>query len=113
MSRLGGKRLSPYKMEIRHTIIHFAHDRHVSMAAVVFRMALVVAAVCIWAPAFALEGVPTVLDGDSIELAGKRLHLDGIDAPEKEQLCLNASGQRWSCGIEALNKLKERGAGRP
>jgi hypothetical protein len=70
MSRLGGKRLSPYKMEIRHTIIHFAHDRHVSMAAVVFRMALVVAAVCIWAPAFALEGVPTVLDGDSIELAG-------------------------------------------
>jgi endonuclease YncB( thermonuclease family) len=50
-------------------------------------------------------GIATVIDGGSIKLEGGRFRLDGIDAPETDQQCLEASGAKWNCGIEARDQL--------
>ena len=58
-------------------------------------------------PALALAditGKPRVIDGDTLEIAGERIRLHGIDAPESEQTCL-ADGTRWYCGMEAASAL--------
>ena len=40
------------------------------------------------APAFSdITGKPRVIDGDTIEVAGQRIRLHGIDAPERGQTC--------------------------
>jgi hypothetical protein len=33
------------------------------------------------------------------------VRLEGIDAPETDQICLDANGIRWTCGIESRNRL--------
>ena len=33
------------------------------------------------------EGIPRVIDGDSLEINGNKIRLFGIDAPEKKQNC--------------------------
>src|SRR5262245_10467131 len=42
-------------------------------------------------------GVPRILDGDTVEINGVKIRLQGIDAPETDQLCVDADGQRWTC----------------
>jgi len=39
-----------------------------------------------------------VIDGDTLELAGERHRLRGIDAPESVQMCKRSDGQVWACG---------------
>jgi endonuclease YncB( thermonuclease family) len=58
-----------------------------------------------------LLGIPRMLDGDTVLISGVKVRLKGIDAPENKQLCLDAKGQTWSCGIEARDRLIERWAG--
>jgi endonuclease YncB( thermonuclease family) len=55
----------------------------------------------------ALAGVPRVVDGDSLELAGHRIRLFGIDAPESAQDCGDSRGRRYACGREARNALSD------
>ena len=55
----------------------------------------------------AFTGRPRVVDGDSLELAGHRVRLFGIDAPESMQDCRDARGRTYACGREARD-----GAGR-
>lgn len=56
------------------------------------------------APANAIKGKPRVTDGDTIVIAGERIHLFGIDAPEARQTCM--VGQRkWQCGQNAAMAL--------
>ncbi len=43
---------------------------------------------------------PQVIDGNTLELAGVRLRLYGIDAPETDQTC-RADARTWNCGMEA------------
>ncbi len=64
-------------------------------------------------PAQAAEarGIVRVLDGDTLELAGRRLRLHGIDAPEPGQLC-SRDGVPWPCGAEAALLLRRLVAGR-
>ncbi|WP_454686832.1 thermonuclease family protein [Agrobacterium leguminum] len=62
------------------------------------------------APAFATEiaGRASVVDGDTIEIAGQRIRFDGIDAPESRQVCRTASGEAYRCGrasADALDKF--------
>jgi endonuclease YncB( thermonuclease family) len=49
-------------------------------------------------------GMAKVLDGDSLELGGERIRLEGIDAPEFDQKC---AGGTVACGQEARKRLRE------
>ena len=57
------------------------------------------------APAADLSGVPKIRDGDQIQIGNSRIRLGGIDAPSADQLCLNTSGERWTCGAAARDEL--------
>jgi endonuclease YncB( thermonuclease family) len=60
----------------------------------------------------AVTGTMHIVDGDSFELGGERVRLDGIDAPELHQDCGGAS-KPWPCGRaarEALRKAASAGA---
>src|SRR5262245_59802320 len=68
---------------------------------------------CFWgAQASDLSGVAIVVDGDTLTIGATRIRLEGIDAPETDQICLDANGHRWTCGIDARNRLAARIAGR-
>lgn len=50
-------------------------------------------------------GPAQATDGDSLRLADDRIRLLGIDAPELDQICWDASGTEWSCGRAARDRL--------
>jgi endonuclease YncB( thermonuclease family) len=52
-----------------------------------------------------IVGVPRIVDGDTVQIGASRVRLEGIDAPETDQLCLDGNGKRWTCGIEARDRL--------
>ena len=60
------------------------------------------------AAAGAISGPATVIDGDTIEIQGTRIHLYGIDAPETAQSCETAKGLEYRCGREAARALRAR-----
>ena len=53
----------------------------------------------------ALSGVPRIVDGDTLEVGTTKIRLASIDAPETDQVCLDVKQQRWTCGIEARDRL--------
>lgn len=53
------------------------------------------------------EGRATVHDGDTISVAGERLRLYGVDAPELDQGCTMPDGAAWACGRWSRDKLRE------
>jgi endonuclease YncB( thermonuclease family) len=57
-------------------------------------------------------GPPRVIDGDTLAIGATKFRLEGIDAPESDQVCLNATGARWACGIESRDQLVAHIAGR-
>lgn len=81
------------------------------------------AAVCAWAsgaamPSARAEGLSggrhgiAVIDGDTLQIAGRVVQLAGIDAPELGQICVHGD-QNWPCGLRAayaLHKLIELAA---
>jgi endonuclease YncB( thermonuclease family) len=60
-----------------------------------------------------LAGPARVIDGDTIAVGSQHVRLQGIDAPETDQVCLDAQGERWTCGIAARERLSAHIAGRP
>ena len=58
-----------------------------------------------------VTGPASVIDGDTLVVAGERIRLEGIDAPELRQECI-AYGQPWACGRTAAEWLKEHLNGR-
>jgi endonuclease YncB( thermonuclease family) len=58
------------------------------------------------APHAAITGKPWVIDGDTIDVSGLRVRLEGIDAPESEQTCADAASRPWPCGRTATQELK-------
>jgi hypothetical protein len=45
-----------------------------------------------------IQGVPRVVDGDTLDFSGTRVRLFGIDAPETKQSCTAAKGGDYLCG---------------
>jgi endonuclease YncB( thermonuclease family) len=45
-----------------------------------------------------------VVDGDTLVIGAAKIRLEGIDAPETDQICLNTNGVRWTCGIDARDQ---------
>ena len=39
-----------------------------------------------------------VKDGGTLQLAGVTYRLDGIDAPELDQMCIDEHADTWACG---------------
>src|SRR5258705_6325214 len=65
---------------------------------------LIAALLLAWAgPSLANEFV--VIEGDTFHLDHTTYGLDGIDAPEIDQTCLDQSGDVWPCGVTARDRL--------
>ncbi len=54
-----------------------------------------------------------IKDGDTLNLNGTTYRLDGIDAPERDQGCLDENGAAWACGAAARDQLAEHIGERP
>ncbi len=60
------------------------------------------------AQAETLTGKPYVTDGDTVKISGERIRLEGIDAPETNQRCRDASGKSYNCGLGSTSALKTK-----
>jgi endonuclease YncB( thermonuclease family) len=60
-----------------------------------------------------VQAVPQIVDADTVYAGSTKIRLSGIDAPEMDQICIDASGKNWNCGIEAREKLQAYTQGRP
>src|SRR5262249_60158422 len=56
---------------------------------------------------------PVATDGDTLRLNGAIFRLDGIEAPEIDQTCLDESANVWACGVEARDRLNAHINSRP
>ena len=56
-------------------------------------------------PEGVVSGPARIIDGDTIDIAGTRIRLEGIDAPETGQTCQNARGETWDCGNAATREM--------
>src|ERR1043166_4043439 len=61
------------------------------------------------APAMAAEitGSARVIDGDTLDMAGTRIRLWGIDVPETRQNCEGRDGQTYECGRDSRAVMME------
>lgn len=58
-----------------------------------------------------IVGPARVIDGDTLELAGEKIRLHGVDAPESDQYCTAAEFE-YPCGVMATAWLVEATLGR-
>ena len=56
-------------------------------------------------PGEPVSGAARIIDGDSLEIAGARIRIHGIDAPEGRQQCRDSKGADYACGREAARAL--------
>jgi len=93
-----GMKMSGAKFCLKRLLAFFVAPSCVGLAFTV--LAFIVAALLSPPPAWAGEiaGRASVIDGDTIEIAGTRIRLNGIDAPESAQICRDAGGRRYRCG---------------
>lgn len=68
-----------------------------------FPIFAILGAVLAAGPAHAAGAI--VHDGDTIQLGDVSYRLDGIDAPELDQVCIDDHADPWSCGIDARDQL--------
>lgn len=54
-----------------------------------------------------VTGRASIVDGNTIDISGARIRLNGIDAPESWQKCRRADGSEYRCGAAAAFALDE------
>ena len=54
-----------------------------------------------------ISGEAKVIDGNSVSIQGKVFRLDGIDAPEVDQSCLDENSQLYPCGRVTAQELSK------
>jgi endonuclease YncB( thermonuclease family) len=59
-----------------------------------------------------ISGRAVAVDGDTLDLAGRRVRLEGIDAPEMGQTCSRRWVGTWDCGRAAQRELDDMVQGR-
>jgi endonuclease YncB( thermonuclease family) len=59
-----------------------------------------------------VQGALRVVDGDTLDVGGVRVRLEGIDAPESGQSCRRRWLGWWACGHEAAAALRRLTEGR-
>jgi endonuclease YncB( thermonuclease family) len=60
-----------------------------------------------------ISGTPRIVDGDTLAIGEVKIRLEGIDAPETDQVCLDANAAKWACGAVARDRLIAHVNGRP
>lgn len=78
------------------------------------RLVAVALAAALSLPAIAAQPVSTevvsgrarVIDGDTLDIRGTRIRLEGIDAPESSQTCARRWLGSWRCGLAATQALE-------
>ncbi|CAL5220659.1 g2705 [Coccomyxa viridis] len=60
----------------------------------------------LWRPQTMTSGFATVIDGDTLDVGGSRVRLQGIDAPERDQTCRDRRGRLYRCGDVSTGELK-------
>jgi endonuclease YncB( thermonuclease family) len=75
-----------------------------------FLLSLIAAFLLFASPSWAAN--VTIRDGDTIQLGDVTYRLDGIDAPELDQVCINDQADPVTCGIDARDQLTKLIAGR-
>jgi endonuclease YncB( thermonuclease family) len=87
--------------------VAFAPSSAVLMVAVVAALGAPALArrIAVIPPDGIVSGAARIVDGDTIDIAGTRIRLEGIDAPEAGQTCQTARGETWECGTEATRVL--------
>jgi endonuclease YncB( thermonuclease family) len=48
---------------------------------------------------------PIIRDANTIQLGDTTYRLDGVDAPELDQVCIDDHADPWSCGVDARDQL--------
>lgn len=71
-------------------------------------MRALIAAILVFAAVPAGAAQVSVTDGGTLTLDGVVYRLDGIDAPQTDQTCLDDKGAVWRCGIDARDRLQEK-----
>ena len=56
---------------------------------------------------------PIVRDANTIQLGEATYRLDGVDAPELDQICIDDHADPWSCGVDARDQLSRLVGGHP
>ena len=76
-----------------------------------FPLAFLALALPLPAAGQSFSGPALAVDGDTLEMAGERIRLFGIDAPERTQTC-DRKGAEWACGSDATALLAGMVSGR-
>jgi len=69
------------------------------------RVFLLACGVCLCSAGASIAGDVAIKDGHTLQIDGVTYRLDGIDAPEIDQICINEYADPWACGAEARNQL--------
>lgn len=74
------------------------------------RIFIAILTIVLAGPGFAADAI--VRDGDTLRLGDITFRLDGVDAPEFDQTCIDEHADPWTCGVEARDQLTKLIAGR-
>src|SRR6202158_6480557 len=67
------------------------------------RVLILLMAGCFAGQSFAAGTI--VKDGATLQFGEVTYRLDGIDAPELDQICIDEHADPWACGVEARDQL--------